>query len=191
VQENETNVAPGDQGQQPAKTAENETAGSSPAAAPGGAIEAAAETSVSPTPEVVTLGNCIASVRQVLREELSPTVANINMRLAELDAKLSGIGDGLASELAELRDRLPAAYQAAPGVPTAVPREFRVETVPPPAERVLAVGDPVKVWSDSQHRTFRLGVIKEIEDDGRLFVEFDDGVVSTVWADGLEYDDRR
>jgi len=127
--------------------------------------------------------NWIGNVFTVLEE--------IKARLVELDAKLSGIGDGLASELAELRGRLPAAYQAAPGVPTIAGTNATTVAEVPPTERVLAVGDPVKVWSDSQHRTFRLAVIKEIADDGRLLVEFDDGVVSTVWADGLEYDDRR
>jgi len=142
----------------------------------------AAEPVPAPQPE-----NWIGNVFTMLEE--------IKARLAELDAKLSGIGDGLASELSAIRTYLSsaeiAAYQAAPGVPTIAGTNATTVAEVPPTERVLAVGDPVKVWSDSQHRTFRLAVIKEIADDGRLLVEFDDGVVSTVWADGLEYDDRR
>lgn len=56
----------------------------------------------------------------------------------------------------------------------------------------LEVGWPVKVWADAEHKAFREGEIVAIHDGAHAFdVKLDDGTVSKVGADGLEYDSRK
>lgn len=48
------------------------------------------------------------------------------------------------------------------------------------------------MWADPEHKAFRTGEIVTVHDGGHAFdVELDDGAVTKVPADGLEYDDRR
>ncbi len=56
----------------------------------------------------------------------------------------------------------------------------------------LKPADPVKVWGDPEHKSFRLGEIVAAHDGGHAFdVRLDDDTVTKVPADGLDYDDRR
>ncbi len=56
----------------------------------------------------------------------------------------------------------------------------------------LQVEDPVKVWADPEHKAFRVGEVVAVHEGGHAFdVKLDDGTVTKVPADGLEYDDRR
>lgn len=56
----------------------------------------------------------------------------------------------------------------------------------------LVAGDPVRVWADPEHKSFREGEIVAAHDGSHAFdVKLDDGTVTKIGADGLEYDDRR
>jgi hypothetical protein len=63
--------------------------------------------------------------------------------------------------------------------------------VPTPPASVLEAGDPVKVWGDPEHKTFRAGKVTSVHEGAHAYdVELDDGTVAKINADGLEYDDR-
>jgi uncharacterized small protein (DUF1192 family) len=58
----------------------------------------------------------------------------------------------------------------------------------------LVVGAPVKLWTDAKHKNFHLGTIVAIHGEGDAFdVRLDElgGGTTKVWADSLEFDDRR
>jgi len=58
-------------------------------------------------------------------------------------------------------------------------------------ERELAIDDPVKVWTDPEHKTFRLGKIAGIHDGASAYdVELDGGGLAKIPAGGVEFDDR-
>lgn len=201
--ENETNVAPGVTSPEPAKTAENESAGGARASSPGAAIELPGETPVSYPlhhHDVAQIDHLTPRIFAIIEESLRPQFDGI---ASDLTAQLDGIAmlrdkiEELKAELAVIRDyvidRGPA-YTSAPGVPTIVPADAKttigIEVSVKP--HVLVLGDPVKVWGDPEHATFRLGVISAVESaDGPYEVTLDDDSITRVSADGLEYDYRR
>jgi hypothetical protein len=79
------------------------------------------------------------------------------------------------------------AKQPAPALAAAAASPIQAGTA-----HTLAAGDPVRVWADPEHKAFREGSIVEIHDGAHAFdVKLDDGTVTKIGADGLEYDDRR
>ena len=78
------------------------------------------------------------------------------------------------------------------GTPPASSSEAAAETKVSHAPQDIRVEDPVKVWADAEHKSFRVGEVVAVPEGGHAFdVELDDGSVTKVPADGLEYDDRR
>lgn len=181
MRENETNVAPEGTSPEPAKTAENETIVSSPGAPPAAPIELPQETNVS-----AMLDRILTEVRSIcapFRTELEQTIEKAKV---DIIAKVTELVTPVVAKSAE-----------SAALPRYRPEEL---VIPPPIVEAedqapeahnLAVGDPVKVWADPNHKTFLLGTIAAVHGQGGAFdVETDDGVTK-IPADGLEFDDRR
>jgi hypothetical protein len=168
VQENETNVAPEATSPEPAKTAENEPAASSP----GAAIAAPEETPVSPL--------TTAQVVSMIEEQVSTARAEIEDVRATLQAEIEQLRETLRTLLDRPAAEPPKAMAAAAEIPS--------------SEHELAVGAPVKVWSDARHKNFHLGRILAIHGEGDAFdVQLDEaggGTITKIPAGGLEFDDR-
>ena len=123
-------------------------------------------------------------LRDDLDTRIADTVENAR-RALQLDFT-NQIDATRADILAQLAPMLAAAMKGATA-PAAGP----AVGTPAAAAHVLAIGDPVKVWSDAEHKTFLLGKVAAIHDGAHAFdVELEGGSVSKVGADGLAFDDR-
>jgi hypothetical protein len=61
-----------------------------------------------------------------------------------------------------------------------------------PPVQTFELGDAVKVWSDTEHKAFRLGKIVGLHDRLHAYdVKLDDGSLTKISADGLAEDTRR
>jgi hypothetical protein len=171
VKENETNVAPEATSPEPAKTAENEPAGELAASSPGAAIAAPEETPVSPL--------TAAQVADMIEEQVSTARAEIE-----------DVRETLRAEIEQLRETLRALLDR----PAEPPKAMAAAAAIPSSEHELAVGAPVKIWSDARHKNFHLGKILAIHGEGDAFdVQLDDaggGTITKIPAGGLEFDDR-
>lgn len=169
-----------------------ESASPEAVAAPGAAAAsssgAPAETNVSRV--VVTLTPEVTQAIQTLVDaEVSAAVSNATRDLDELETKLEKkIDDATADILRHLEPMITAIVEkSAPG-----PVLVKPVANAPAAPQELEAGDPVKVWADPEHKTFRLGEIVAVHDVAHAFdVKLDDATVSKIGADGLEYDDRK
>lgn len=208
---NETNVTKTDASPEPAKTAETVTAAAAAGVAPGATDELVKETPVSAAPPAVFVfpSDQRAAIVAILDDYFlahPPTIGlkqledlgdHFDRKLAEDIAGFKDEAQALAKEytdkaidnakadmlkhLTELVKPIVASSAAAAAIAPS-----------PVTPHELAVGDPVQVWVDKKAQTFRLGKIAGIHDAAHAFdVELDDGTVTKVPADGLQFDDRR
>lgn len=182
--ENETGVAPGAASAEPAKNAEIASAGELAGGAP-----IARQASSSETPVARTFLIYANEDRAKVLASLCVTAPTITG--AEQNLVLLG-EDGKAILVVELQ---PGFDRREVGTALDLdkdPAELRSELAERKDFRPLQVEDPVKVWIDAEHKTFREGEIVAVHDGAHAFdVQLDDGTVTKVAADGLEYDDRR
>lgn len=184
--ENETGVAPGATSAEAAKNAEIASAGELAGGAP-----IARQASSSETPVARTFLIYANEDRAKVVASLCVTAHTITG--AEQNLVLLG-EDGKAILVVELQPGFDRRE-----VETALdanldkdPAELRSESAERKDFAPLQVEDPVKVWIDAEHKTFREGEIVAVHDGAHAFdVQLDDGTVTKVAADGLEYDDRR
>jgi hypothetical protein len=166
--ENETTVDSGGASQEPAKTAEIESAASSPPSSPGAAIGAPQETPVSLTKE---------QVLAMIEEQVSTARAEIEDVRATLRAAID--------ETRAMMDRyLQTAAVSAPTI------EKPASTA---ASHVLAVGDPVRIYKDADRKTFYTGTVTALHEGGPaadVSINELEGALTTARLDSLEYDDR-
>lgn len=170
--ENETNVPAEGTSAEPAKTAENASAGGAPAVAPGAAAELPPETNVSPA----TWHDALEKIREIVAEYIDERLpAQIekakNEVIVHFGTMISAAGMGAGA-----REGAAVSHSA---------------VLAPESDIPLEVHDAVKVWADPEHQKFRTGKVVAVHDAGHAYdVELDDGTVSKVPAGGLEYDDR-
>lgn len=178
MRENETNVAPEGTSPEPAKTAENASAGGARASSPGAPVAGADETNVS---IIAVVRGYLAEhpIEEWLEPKLEALKAEILAKVAELVAK---------SPEAPVSIESPIQPRIEPAGRTGPTRGVMLED----QAHELAVGDPVKVWADPDQRTFRLGTVAAVHDGSAAYdVTLDDDAVAKVPAGGLEFDDRR
>lgn len=209
MQENETNVAKTGTSPEPAKTAENSTAAVAPGVPAGAAGELAKETPVSYPDhrhDVAQIDALEARVIAIVRDFLLVNPPTIGIKQMEdlgdhfdrkLAAEIKDFKDGAVALAKEYTDGAienakadMLKHLAGLGASSAAAAAATEPSAVKPHE--LAVGDPVEVWVDKKANTFRLGKIAGIHDGAHAFdVELDDGTVTKVPADGLQFDDRR
>lgn len=175
-----TNVTAEGSASAAAKNAEIASAGELAGGAPIARQASSSETLVSPElrAEIQTIVEAYLEARHVA------TLEEIGALITER------IDNATADTLAHLTPMLTAVVEKSrttPGAPAVT-----VHYGKPPADLTpVELEDPVKVWVDAEHKNFRVGTVVAVHEDGHAFdVELDDGSVTKVPADGLEYDDR-
>jgi hypothetical protein len=105
-------------------------------------------------------------------------------------AEIEDVRVTLRAEIEQIRETLRTLLDR-PGEP---PKAMAAAAEIPSSEHELAVGAPVKVWSDARHKNFHLGKILAIHGEGDAFdVQLDEaggGTITKIPAGGLEFDDR-
>jgi hypothetical protein len=151
--------------------------GAVPAATPAPAASEPVRQIVVVTPEVQD------AIKTLVEAEVTAAVDNAKR---DLDALEASFDQKIEAAKLDILAHLTPLITAATKAPTPI------AAVAQPAAGNLAVGAPVKVWADPEHKAFRLGEIAAIHDGAHAFdVKLDDGTVTKVNADGLEYDDRK
>jgi len=198
--ENATSVAKEGTSPEPAKTEENVTAIAAPGELAGAAAAAAEETPVSR--QIVTLtAEVTDAIRTLVQAKLAseialylhehPPVTYEQIRETAQESVQAEVATAVEQAKADIIAHLMPLVGAIVEGKTPPALAAR-QTSPLAAVHNFQAGDPVKVWGDPEHKTFRLGKIVAIHDGGHAFdVELDDGTVTKIGADGLEYDDRK
>ncbi len=187
-----TNVTAESSAPEAAKSAENESAIVPAGGAPASSAAEAAETSVS---VVLTADN----VRELVREYLIANALDVAQIYGLQDRIEAVVREELRVALedtkADILAHLMPMVAAITNAPKAAAVPFADAKDRPQLAKELGTlepDDPVKVWTDPEHKTFRVGEVVAVHDGGHAFdVKLDDGSVTKVPADGLEYDDRR
>lgn len=211
--EKETNVAAESSSPKAAETAENVTAAAAPGASSASSSASSSETAVSEEIDAKIQKFVVATVDRYL-VAFPPTIGVAQMeQLIDQAGKVAATTVEMATKALELEiaDKLEAAkadiiahlspmIAAIVGKSATTALDARLDKDPAELAKQLAgerpddlrVEDPVKVWADPEHKAFRVGEVVAVHEDGHAFdVRLDDGSVTKVPADGLEYDDRR
>lgn len=171
--ENETNVPAEGTPAEPAKTAENASAGGIPAVASGAADELPPETNVSPA----TWHEALEKIREIVAEYIDERLP------AQIEKAKNEVIVHFGTMISAAGRTGAGAREGAAVSPSAV--------LAPESDIPLEVHDAVKVWADPEQQKFRIGKVVAVHDGGHAYdVELDDGTVSKIPAGGLEYDDR-
>jgi hypothetical protein len=181
--ENETSVDSGSTSQEPAKTAEIESAGAPAPSSPGAAIGAPQETPVSPlTAEQVAM--MIEEQVSTARAEMEDVRATLRAYIDESIMDVKGILPVMiAGIIGESRKPVPIT-NAMTGAP---------EKIVAGQVHALAVGDPVRVYKDAERKTFYTGAVTALHEGGHaadVSINELEGALTTARLDSLEYDDR-
>lgn len=204
--ENETNVTPAPSSSTPAKNAATSAVDELAGGAPGAPIAEAKETPVSTVfpPEqraaiVAILDDYFLAHPVTLGlQQLEDLGDHFDRKLVEGIASFKDGALALAKQYVDeaienaKADMLKHFTALASTISQVAPAAVKPSESAAVGPHELAVGDPVLVWVDKKANTFRLGEIAGIHDGAHAFdVKLDDGTVTKIPADGLQFDDRR
>jgi hypothetical protein len=183
--QDETNVTPTPASSEPAKTAQNISAGELAAAERSAPLATAGETAVSYPDhhhDVAQIDHLESRVVAIVEEQVSTARAEIE----DIRATLRAYIDETKADLMRYFGR--SVTPIGPGA---------AETIAAAAfsahAHVLAVGDPVRIYKDAEHKTFYTGTVTALHEGGNaadVSINELEGALTTARLDSLEYDDR-